>query len=71
MSDFRVTDKDLFEFANELGFRLQGRVGSRVIVAGDGSRTVHGPCSTRENVAYLRGVRDVRAGYVPNYVLTH
>lgn len=62
MSDYRVTDKHLREFAEEQGFTLQGRVGSRVIV--ERGKSLHGPCSTRENMAYLRGVRDVRYGYI-------
>lgn len=67
MSDYRVTDKHLKEFATEQGFTLQGRVGSRVLV--EGAFSAHGPCSTRENMAYLRGVRDVRARYVSNIAI--
>ena len=65
MNNYRITDKAVVEFATELGFRAQGRSGSRTIVTGDGHRTLHGPCSNRENMAYLRGVRDVWDAWAP------
>jgi hypothetical protein len=62
-SVYRVTHKQLVEFATELGYRVYGPVGSSMVglpYPGGGYRSVHGPCSTKENMAYLRGVRDAR-----------
>jgi hypothetical protein len=62
-SVYRVTHKQLVEFAHELGYRVYGMVGSSMVGIpneGGGYRSVHGPCSTKENMAFLRGVRDGR-----------
>lgn len=62
-SVYRVTHKQLVEFAHELGFNVYGAQGSSMVGIphpGGGYRSVHGPCSTKENMAYLRGVRDAR-----------
>lgn len=62
-SVYRVTHKHLLAFARELGYDVYGAPGSSIVgetMPGGGYRSVHGPASTAENMAYLRGVRDAR-----------
>lgn len=51
------------DFARELGFNIYGVPGSTMVgmpATGGGYRSVNGPASNAENMAYLRGVRDER-----------